>query len=45
MGFEEDFIQSFLEQPIILAVVEQVRKNEFETLNSVIEKTIAYFPL
>ena len=43
MGFEEDFIQSFLEQPIILAVVAQVRKNEFETLNSVIEKTIAYF--
>ena len=43
MGFEEDFIQSFLEQPIILAVVAQVRKNEFETLNSVIEKAIAYF--
>lgn len=43
MGFEEDFIQSFLEQPVIVAMVQQVRKNEFETLNSVIDKAITYF--
>ena len=40
MGFEEDFTQSFLEQPIIVALVDHVQRNEFASLDATLDSLI-----